>query len=188
MTLRSYFLGLAVCSLLLAGPARAQSQSDVAGAVPMSDVSGTLTQSDLMVIQSDEVRIRLADIAASLGRALRAGTLPATVVGTGQPTAVPSGVADLLLAASRAERRAAARPFTETLTAQGVPAVQATALARATAGLLEDGEIAAERFLPALHAFNAVVDAAPAPVLAHPSPEFVVVRAVLTTLLDGTVS
>lgn len=188
MTLRSCLFGLALCSLVIAGPARAQSHSDVAGAVPMSDVSGTLTQSDLMFFQSDEARIRMADIAASLGRSLRTGTLPANVAGTGQPTAVPSGVADLLLAASRAERRAAARPFAETLTAQGVPAAQATALARATAGLLEDGEITPERFLPALRAFNAVVDAAPAAVLATPPQSFVVVRAVLTTLLDSTAS
>lgn len=188
MTLRSRFLGLAVCFLLLAGPAAAQSQSDVAGAVPMSDVSGTRAQSDPMVFQSDEARIRLADVAAALGRALRTGTLPASVSGTGQPAAVPGGVADLFLAASRAERRAAARQVAETLTAGGLPAAEATALARATAGLLEDGGIRVERFLPALRAFNAVVDAAPAPALARPPAEFVVVRAVLTTLLDGTAS
>lgn len=167
---------------LLVGGFPAWAQSDVSGSLPASDVSGILTQSDQMAFASDEVRIRMADVAARLARALRGGTL------SGQPLTVPSGTADLLLASSRAERREAAGPFSAVLTEQGVPARQARALARASAGLLAGDSIDPETLLPALHAFNAVVDVAPTPFLARPPQEVVVVRSVLLTLLDGTVS
>ena len=175
-------------SLLIAAGAPAWAQSDVSGSLPASDVSGILTQSDRMAFASDEVRIRMADVAARLARALRGGTLSGGVAGLGQPLTVPSGTADLLLASSRAERREAAGPFAAVLTEQGVPARQARALARASAGLLAGDSIDPETLLPALHAFNAVVDVAPTPVLARPPQEIVVLRSVLLTLLDGTVS
>lgn len=173
---------------LLVGGFPAWAQSDVSGSLPASDVSGILTQSDQMAFASDEVRIRMADVAARLARALRGGTLSGGVAGLGQPLTVPSGTADLLLASSRAERREAAGPFSAVLTEQGVPARQARALARASAGLLAGDSIDPETLLPALHAFNAVVDVAPTPFLARPPQEVVVVRSVLLTLLDGTVS
>ena len=188
MTLRSRLLGLALSSLLVAGPAAAQSHSDVAGAVPMSDVSGTVAQGDQVVFQSDDARIRMAELAAALAQALRAGALPAGMAGGGPSVAVPAGVADLLLASSRREGRAAVQQFTGALTAQGVPSAPATALARATTGLLATDQVAPAQFLGALRAYNVVVDAAPAPVLAQPPRALVVVRTVLLTLLPGSVS
>jgi len=179
---------LVFVSLLIAAGAPAWAQSDVSGTLPASDASGGLTQSDQMAFASDEVRIRMADVAARLARALRNGTLSGGVAGLGQPLTVPSGTADLLLASSRTERRKATGPFVTILTEQGVPTRPARALARASAGLLEGDTIDPDTLLPALHAFNAVVDVAPPPFLARPPQEVVVVRSVLLTLLDGTVS
>jgi hypothetical protein len=174
-------------SLLVGGPS-AWAQSDVSGSLPGSDVSGILTQSDQLAFASDEVRIRMADVAARLATALREGTLSGGVAGMGRAVTVPSGTTDLLLASSRAERRAAAHSLVDVLTGQGVPARQARDLARATAGLLEGGTIDPETILPALHAFNAVVEGAPTSVLAQPPQEIVVLRSVLLSLLDGSVS
>jgi hypothetical protein len=188
MKIRLRFLAPVLVSLLLAGSGPAYAQSDVTGPVPASDVSGTLTQGDLVVFQSDEARIRMADVAAPLAQALRGGALPAEITGSEQPVAVPAGVADLLLASSRREGRADAQKLTDALTAQGVPSAPAAALARATRGLLAADQVAPKQFVAALHAFNAVVDGAPAPMLARPPQEFVVVRTVLMALLPGSVS
>jgi len=179
---------LVFVSLLIVGGAPAWGQSDVSGSLPASDASGVLTQSDPMAFAPDEVRIRMADVAARLARALRTGTLSGGRAGMGRSVTVPPGTADLLLASSRAERRAATDPFVAILTEQGVPTQPARALARATAGLLKADTVDPENVLPALHAFNAVVDVAPAPFLARPPQEVVVVRSVLLALLDGTVS
>jgi hypothetical protein len=110
------------------------------------------------------------------------------MAGGEQSAAVPAAVADLLLAASRRAARAAEGPVVEDLTARGVPAARATALARATAGLLGSDEVDAHQFVAALHAFNAVVDTAPAPVLVRPPRSFAVVRSVLKALLPGAAS
>jgi len=179
---------LVFVSLLIVGGAPAWAQSDVSGSLPGSDVSGGLTQSDPMAFASDEVRIRMADVAARLATALREGTLSGGGAGMGRSLTVPSGTADLLLASSRAERRAAARPFVGLLTEQGVPARPARALARGAAGLLAGDSIDPETLLPALHAFNAVVDVAPTSVLAQPPQDIVVLRSVLLSLLDGSAS
>jgi len=179
---------LVFVSLLIVGGAPAWGQSDVSGSLPASDASGVLTQSDQMAFAPDEVRIRMADVAARLAQALRTGTLSGGGAGMGRSVTVSPGTADLLLASSRAERRAAAGPFASILTEQGVPARPAWALARASAGLLAGDSIDPETLLPALHAFNAVVEGAPTSFLAQPPQEVVVLRAVLLSLLDGSVS
>lgn len=188
MTIRLQSLALVLVCLLLAGGGPAYAQSDVTGPVPASDVSGTLARSDRVVFQADEARIRMADLAAALTRALRAGALPTGGTGSESSVAVPAGVADLLLASSGREGRAAAQQLTDVLTAQGVPSAQAIALARTTTGLLATEQVDPEQFLATLHAFNAVVDVAPAPVLARPPQAFVVVRTVLMALLPGSIS
>jgi hypothetical protein len=188
MTIRLSSLALVLVLFLITGGGPAYAQSDVTGPVPASDVSGTLLRSDLVVFQSDEARIRMADLAAALTQALRAGALSAGGPGTESLVAVPAGVADLLLASSGHEGRAAAQQLTDDLTAQGVPTAQAMALARATTGLLATEQVDPEQFLATLHAFNAVVDVAPAPVLIRPPQAFVVVRTVLMALLPGSIS
>jgi hypothetical protein len=188
MTIRLRVLAPVLAFLLLAAGGSAYAQSDVSGPVPASDVSGTLVQGDQVVFQSDEARIRMTELAAALAQALRAGALPADMAGGEQSVAVPAAVADLLLASSRREGRAAAQRLTEALTTQGVPSAPATALARATRSLLADDRVAPKQFVEALRAYNAVVDAAPASVLARPPQELVVVRAVLMALLPGSVS
>ena len=175
-------------SLLIAGGSPAWAQSDVSGSLPASDASGILTQSDQMAFTPDEVRIRMADVAARLVRALRNGTLSGGGAGMGRSVTVPPGTADLLLASSRAERRGATGPFVDLLTEQGVPARPARALAQATAGLLKGDTVDPEKVIPALHAYNAVVDVAPTSFLARPPQEVVVLRSVLLSLLDGSVS
>lgn len=164
-------------------------RSDVSGAVPMSDASGVLTQSDPIAFQSDDAERRMADVAAELVQALRTGTLSLGMTGTEQALVVPETLATLFLASSRGQIRTAARQLTDTLVAEGIPRAEAKALARASAELLaEEGIVDPDQFLTALHAFNAVVNAAPPSVLARPPQAFVVVRSVLTTLLDGTAS
>src|SRR6056297_2522692 len=98
MTLRNRFGLLVVAGLLTFGPAYAQ--SDNSGAYPQSDVSGNLTQSDLAAFQSDETRIRMNDVAATLAEALQKGTLGASVVSGTQPLPVPPAVSDLFVAPS----------------------------------------------------------------------------------------
>lgn len=187
MTTRIGTLLLFVVSLVAAGPAAAQSQqSDGAGAVPLSDGSGALVQSDQAFVQSDEVQIRMNDIASTLADALQDGTLGPSVTQTSQSVAVSRPLSDLLLAPSRDARRAAEQAFADLLTAMDVPAAEATALVEATAGLLKGGSVQVDQFGPALIAFNAVVNVAPPSFLATPPAEFVAVRAVLMALLDGT--
>lgn len=172
---------------MTAGPAWGQSQqSDGAGVVPLSDGSGALVQSDQAFVQSDDVRIRMNDIASTLAEALQDGVLGTSVTQTPQSVAVSRSLADLLLAPSRKARRAAEQDLAGLLTAMDVPAAEANALAEATAGLLAGGTVQIDQFGPALIAFNAVVDAAPPAFLVQPPAEFVVVRAVLMSLLDGT--
>jgi hypothetical protein len=186
MTTRIGTLLLFVVSLVAAGPVAAQSQqSDGAGAVPLSDGSGALVQSDQAFVQSDEVQIRMNDIASTLADALREGTLGSSVTQVPQPVAVSRAVTNLLLAPSRDARRTAEQAFADLLTAMDVPAAQANALAATTSGLLKDGSVQIDQVGPALTAFNAVVDAAPPSFLAAPPAEFVAVRVVLMALLDG---
>lgn len=176
------------CSLLLAmglwvGPVWAQN-SDAGGSLPQSDVSGTLTQSDVGFFQSDEARIRMADIASALTAALREGTLGPSITGTARSLAVPDLARDLLLTSSHAETSA----FVDLLVAEGIPAADATVLARSVSGLLEGNSLSPTAVRTALHAFNRVVDRAPASFLADPPQEVVVVRLVLVTLLAGAAS
>lgn len=180
----------ALLFLLATGPALAQrtaGASDVSGALPMSDASGALSQSNQMVFQSDEARIRMADVASILAQALREGSLGASLTGK-EPMAVPDGTAPLLLASSSAERRQAVQQMTETMTTHGLPKESASAFVDAVAGILEGETVSSEQFLSALRTFNAAVDAAPASFLARPPQEFVVARTVLTILLDATAS
>jgi hypothetical protein len=128
----------------------------------------------------------MADIASSLSQALRDGAIGSGLVGQ-QPVVVPSSAADLLLASSRTAKRSSARQFRGVLTAEGISAPVAAALAESTAGLIQEGRtVDVNQFMEALGAFNAVVDEAPAPFLLNPPQEFVVIRTVLTALLDGT--
>jgi len=189
MKIRVRVLVSFVLSLVLAGPAWAQGNSDVSGAVPMSDVSGSLSQSDLFSFQSDESRLRMGDVATGLVQGLRTGMLRPGMTGMEQTVVVPGTVVPLFLGSTREEARTAAQQLTDVLVAEGIPTVEATALARSAAGLLaEEGVVNPDRFLTTLHAFNAVVEAAPSSFLAQPPQAFVVVRAVLTTLLDATTS
>jgi hypothetical protein len=183
MTLRNRFGLLVVAGLLTFGPAHAQ--SDNSGAYPQSDVSGNLTQSDLAFFQSDEARIRMNDVATTLAEALQEGTLGASVVSGSQPLSVSPAVSDLFLASSRRDKAAATHAVANALTAQGLPQAPATRLANAVAGLLNDGTASPAQTLDALDAFNAAVDAAPAPFLVQPPSEFLVVRSVLTALMEG---
>jgi len=183
MKIRIPIFALTVVGLLAVGPVHAQqtSGSDVTGS--SSDVSGNLTQSDIYLFQTDEARIRMSDVAASLTLALRGGTLDESVVG--QPLAVSPAMADLFLAASKTEKRAATTPFADALTAQGLPRSDAALLASSIAGLLEGGTITPDRFLAAVEAVNAAVDVAPAGFLAQPPHDFIVARSVLMALLEG---
>jgi hypothetical protein len=184
MTLRDRVLAWAVAGLLAVGPAYAQQAqgTDVTGS--SSDVSGTLTQSDAYLFQTDESRIRMADVAASLTDALRNGRLDQSVVG-GRSMTVSPETAALFLADSEAEKEAAIQHVTAALTEKGLPLGDARALAERMAGLLTERAAPADAFLAAVNAFNNAVDAAPAGFLVEPPSEFTVARAVLLALLEG---
>jgi hypothetical protein len=188
MTFRFVAILAVLVALLNTGPALAQPKaqgSDMSGIVQGSDVYGVTPQSDQLFFQSDEVQVRMADIAASLATALTEGTLALPAGGDAPSVAVSEALSTLLLAPSRKKERAARRQFVRTLTAAGVPAPSAKALATAAGGLLADGAFVAKQFAPALQAFN--VATAPAPFLAAAPADFLAVRAVLVTLLDGAV-
>jgi hypothetical protein len=190
MTFRFVAILAVLVALLNTGPALAQPKaqgSDMSGIVQGSDVYGVTPQSDQLFFQSDEVQVRMADIAASLATALTEGTLALPAGGDAPSVAVSEALSTLLLAPSRKKERAARRQFVRTLTAAGVPAPSAKALATAAGGLLADGAFVAKQFAPALQAFNGVVATAPAPFLAAAPADFLAVRAVLVTLLDGAV-
>ena len=184
MTLRDRVLVWGVASFLAIGPVHAQQAqgTDVTGS--SSDVSGTLTQSDAYLFQTDESRIRMADVAASLTEALRSGRLDESVV-DGQPRTVSPEIVNLFLADSEADQRAAVQHFTDVLRTKGLPRGEARTLAERTAGLLADDTTSPDAFLAAINAFNGAVAAAPAGFLVQPPAEFTVVRAVLLALLEG---
>jgi hypothetical protein len=183
----SIFVVMAVGTLaLVPSPLHAQNgYSDGTGST--SDMSGVLTQSDSYLFQSDEARIRMSDVASSLTQALQTGTLDASVVGVGQTVPVPSSVRTLLMASPETSVAAAQRSFVDVLTTRGLPEREANRLAETTAGLLDGGTASPTSFLEAVEAYNAAVNAAPAGLLARPPHELVVVRAVLTALLEGAV-
>lgn len=158
--------------------------SDSGGALPMSDASGGLTQSDLAYFQSDDAQVRLDDVAESLAQALRSGTLGASVVEGRQSMSVPPAVADVIAPASDQEAERRSQSFGNDLRAQGLPQAEATVLAEAVSGLLEGGSVDSDQLVRALTAFNEAVDAAPPGFLAQPPHEFLVVRAVLSALLQ----
>jgi len=186
MTTWFRYIVVAVLFSLLSVPAWAQSvHSDLGGSAPLSDVSGVAAQSDQALLQSDEAQIRMNDVAAALASALREGTLGASVMGGSEPLAVSPRLANLFLASSRTAKRDARTSFVAALTARGIPAEHAQALGAATGALLEEDTVDPAQFRSALGAFNAVIDAAPAPVLAQPPVEIVAVRGVLMALLDG---
>ena len=185
MTIRNrVFAALAVVGLLMVGPTYAQQAqgTDISGAA--SDVSGNLTQSDIYLFQTDEARIRMNDVAASLTQALERGMLGESVVGS-RPLSVSSEVADLFMAGSERDARRATQAFVEALTARGLSQPDARTLAEGIGGLLEDGTVTPDQFLSAIQAFNTAVDVAPAGFLSQPPQEFIVVRAVLLALLEG---
>lgn len=184
MTLRDRVLAWLAVGLLAIGPAYAQQAqgTDVTGT--SSDVSGNLTQSDSYLFQTDESRIRMNDVAASLTEALRGGRLDQSVAG-GQPMTVAPQVADLLLAPTREARRAAAQQFVDALIKSGLPRADARLLADGVGGLLENGTVSPSAFLSAVEAFNKAVNRAPARFLAQPPQEFTVTRAILKALLEG---
>lgn len=181
MTFYSRLLVFVAAGLLAISPVRAQ--SDNGGVVPQSDVSGNLTQSDVVFFQTDEARIKMNDVASSLAEALRRGTLGSSVIDGNQQFIVPPTVTALLMGSSVE----AVQPFADELTARGLSASEATTLANAAAGLLDGGTVSPPQFLQAVDAFNGAVNGAPAGFLADPPHEFVVVRGVLMALLDGTV-
>lgn len=185
MRFRDRLLVIVAVGLLAVSPVLAQKSpnSDGSGALPMSDASGGITQSDLVYFQSDDAQVRLNDVAESLAQALRSGTLGASVAEGGQSLSVPPAVATLVASAPE-EDAVRSRPFVDGLRAQGLPRTEASALAESVAGLLEGGTVAPDQLLQALTAFNEAVDAAPPGFLAQPPHEFLVVRAVLTTLLQ----
>ena len=184
MTIRNRVFALVVAGLLAVGPVYAQQAqgTDIAGAA--SDVSGNLTQSDIYLFQTDEARIRMNDVAASLTQALQRGTLDESVAGS-QAMSVSPAVAELFMADSKRDVRRATQAFVEAMTAQGLSRSDASTLADGVVGLLESGTVTPEQFLGAIQAFNAAVDVAPAGFLAQPPQEFIVVRSVLMALLEG---
>jgi hypothetical protein len=184
MTLRDRVIAWAAVGLLVIGPAHAQQAqgTDVTGT--SSDVSGTLTQSDAYLFQTDESRIRMNDVAASLSDALRSGRLDESVAGS-RPMTVSAPTAALILSGSKAEKTAAAQQFAEVLTERGLAPADARLLAEKVAGLLDEGTVTPDAFLAAVEAFNAAVDVAPPGFLTQPPQEFIVVRAVLMALLEG---
>lgn len=184
MTIRTLLLALAVTGLLTVAPVHAQQAqgTDITGVA--SDVSGNLTQSDIYLFQTDEARIRMNDVAASLTQALQRGTLDESVVGSPAMSVSPD-VANLFTADSKRDVRQTTQAFVEAMTARGLSRADATTLADGVVGLLEGGTVTPDQFLGAIQAFNAAVDVAPGGFLAQPPQEFVVVRAVLMALLEG---
>lgn len=184
MTIRNRVFALVVAGLLAVGPVYAQQAqgTDIAGAA--SDVSGNLTQSDVYLFQTDEARIRMNDVAASLTLALQRGALGESVVG-GRAVSVSPAIADLFMADTERDVREATQSFADALTARGLSRPDARTLADGVGGLLEGGTVTPDQFLSAIQAFNAAVDVAPAGFLAQPPQEFIVVRAVLLALLEG---
>lgn len=182
-----YLLVTAAALLMTVGSVQAQG-SDVGGAVPQSDISGSFVQSDLFFFQSDEARIRVNDIASALAQQFRDGSLGARLGSTGRSIAVTTQSADLFLAPSEERGREAMNRFQNELQIRGVQHRKARVLARSVTGLLEEGTLTPETFASALHAFNAVVNDAPTSFLAAPPEDFVLARIVLSTLLDGASS
>jgi len=190
MTLRVPLFVVAAIGLLAMGavPGYAQNSSGYSdGTGATSDMSGTITQSDFYLFQSDEARIRMSDVASSLTQALRTGTLGSSVVRGRQTVSVPPAVSTLLMASSDSEVAEAQQSFVDAMTARGLSKDNATALAEATAGLLDGQTVSGRQFLDAIEAFNTIVNTAPAGFLARPPHELVVVRAVLMALLEGAV-
>ncbi len=183
--LRLLFLA-GVC-LLMVGPAQAQRGSDVSGNVPLSDQSGVAVNSDGVFFQSDEAKVRLNDVAASLIQALQSGQIGSSVMGESRSMTVSPMVIDLFSATSQKNVVATTKAFTDEMTANGLSKNEAKTLAETVAGLLNGGTVTPSQFRDALVAYNAAVDAAPADVLVQPPHDFIVVRSVLMTLLEGAV-
>jgi len=185
-TVSRFFLLAGLCFLMVV-PAQAQrvQGSDVSGNVPLSDQSGVAVNSDAVFFQSDEAKIRMQDAASSLAQALQSGQLGSSVLGGNQSTTVSLIAIDLFSSSSRKTVTAAKQAFIAEMTAGGLSNENAKSLANAIAGFLDGGTITSSQFQTALNAYNAAVDAAPAGFLAQPPHEFIVVRAVLTTLLES---
>lgn len=178
--LHSVFIAVATVGLVVS-PVQAQQGSDVTGAVPQSDVSGALTQGDVSAAQSDAVQSRMSSAAEVLVQSMQEGTLE--VDGNEQHFSVPSVVAALLTTGDGESVEQTQHRVVRLLTVEGLPDAEAERLVQATSGLLTERDVAPDQFQRALQAFNAAVDAAPASFLDQPPQEFVVVHAVLSTLL-----
>jgi hypothetical protein len=188
------FLVVAVLLLGAVEPAWAQNGAGTQGTDPGSSSSATVsdqsgaavTQSDIVTFQADGSQVQLNDVASALTEALQTGTLGASVVGNGQSMVVSPVVTTLFTAHSK-QKANAIRQFVEVMTSRGLPGDRAQTLAEATAGLLNGDRIDSAQFQQVLQAFNTAVDAAPARFLMDPPNEFVAVRAILMSLLEGAV-
>lgn len=178
--LQSVFIAAATVGLVVS-PVQAQQGSDVTGAVPQSDVSGALTQGDVSAVQSDAVQSRMSNAAEVLVQSMQEGTLE--VDGTDQRFSVPPVVATLLTTGDDQSVEQTQHRVVRLLTVEGLPDTEAERLVQVTSGLLADRDVAPDQFQRALRAFNAAVDAAPGSFFDQPPQEFVVVHAVLSTLL-----
>jgi hypothetical protein len=187
-TLSRLLILLAGVCLLAVGPAQAQTDNGGNTPATVSDQSGaSVTNSDAVFFQSDEAQIRMNDVASSLTQALQRGRLGPSVVGRNQSVTVPSAVSELFFASSREDVAATTQQFLDVLTAKDLPKKEAKALARSVAGLLDGSTVSISQFRGALEAYNAAVNTAPVGFLVQPPHEFIVVRAVLTALLEGAV-
>lgn len=170
--------------LLSLSPVQAQQGSDVSGALPQSDVSGVLMQSDQVLLQSENDRNQMSEVASVLAQALQEGTLRFGV--DGGEISVPPAVATVIKGDNTQDAKQARQRLVRVLSGRGVPGSQAETLVQAASGLLSQREVDPDQFLESIRAFNATIDSASDAFLTQPPKEFLAIHAVLLTLYQAT--
>jgi hypothetical protein len=177
-------------ALLAAAPAWAQSGSDRSGSgsdVSGSDVAGALSQASRLAgasFASPAVQQRVNTAARSIQQRLNRGQL-LTSTSTAAAAAAPAPRLAQLLSTPNGTPETTAYVSGE-LQAHGIAPDRADDLVDAVAGLMAGGSVEATALLQAASAFNAVVEEAPVDFLLSPPDSFIVIRDVLTVLLDAS--
>jgi hypothetical protein len=191
-TISRLLLSALVTVLLCITPALAQSNSDTGGGgsdVSGSDVAGALSKSAATQharFASSATQQRVNQVAASLHERLSSGTLISSteIFDVQANSSTAASVAEML--GTSEETPASVALFVADLRAHGISSHASSKLAEAAAGLLADDTIDAPTFMTAVDAYNAVVNDASADFLQAPPASFIVVRDVLTELINAS--